>query len=96
VNQLVPISSSSVPALAAAAGDRVSIRFLEFFAANICNPHTRAHYRAAEEFLAWCGGIGLSSIAAVEPVHVANWIEAGIADAMRSALMRSALMRSSV
>src|SRR5262249_18811710 len=54
-------------------------RFLEFFAANIRNPHTRrAYYRAAEEFLAWCASIGLSSIAAVEPVHVATWIEAGM------------------
>jgi site-specific recombinase XerC len=60
------------------AGERASIRFLEFFAADIRNPHTRrAYYRAAEEFLAWCGSIGLSSIAAVEPVHVATWIEAG-------------------
>jgi site-specific recombinase XerD len=67
-----------VPALIAAAGERASMRFLEFFAANIRNPHTRrAYYRAAEEFLTWCGSVGLSSIAAVEPVHVATWIEAG-------------------
>ncbi|HKM73635.1 MAG TPA: VapE domain-containing protein [Stellaceae bacterium] len=31
------------------------MRFLEFFAANIRNPHIRRAYaRAAEEFLAWC------------------------------------------
>jgi hypothetical protein len=30
-----------VPAIVAAAGDRASLRFLEFFAANIRNPHTR-------------------------------------------------------
>jgi site-specific recombinase XerD len=65
-----------VPALVAAAGERASMRFLEFFAANIRNPHTRrAYYRAAEEFLAWCASIGVSSIAAVQPVHVATWIE---------------------
>jgi integrase/recombinase XerC len=30
------------------------MRFLEFFAANIRNPHTpRAYYRAAVEFLTW-------------------------------------------
>jgi integrase len=53
------------------------VRFLEFFAANIRNPHTRrAHYRAAEEFLAWCASAGVPSIGAVQPVHVATWIEA--------------------
>ena len=77
MNQLVPISSSAVPALVAAAGERASMRFLEFFAANIRNPHTRrAYYRAAEKFLAWCASVGASSIAAVRPVHVAAWIEA--------------------
>ena len=31
------------------------MRFLEFYAANIRNPHTwRAYYRAADEFLSWC------------------------------------------
>jgi hypothetical protein len=33
------------------------VRFLEFFAANIRNPHTRRAYaRAVVEFLAWCEG----------------------------------------
>src|SRR3984893_1737353 len=77
MNQLLSISSSTLPALVAAAGERASIRFLEFFAANIRNPHTRrAYYRAAEEFLAWCASVGVPSIAAVQPVHVAAWIEA--------------------
>ena len=32
-----------------------STHFLEFFAANIRNPHTRRAYgRAVAEFLAWC------------------------------------------
>jgi site-specific recombinase XerC len=78
VNPLVPVTSPTLPTLVTAAGERASIRLLEFFAANIRNPHTRrAYYRAAAEFLAWCASIGLSSIAAVEPVHVATWIEAG-------------------
>jgi len=38
MNQLVPITSATLPALAAAAGERASMRFLEFFAANIRNP----------------------------------------------------------
>jgi hypothetical protein len=34
-------------------GDRARLRFLEFFAARIRNPHTRRAYaRAAAEFLA--------------------------------------------
>ena len=78
MNQLVPISSAAVPALIAAAGERASMRFLEFFAANIRNPHTRRAYaRAAEEFLGWCASVGVRSIADVQPVHVATWIEAG-------------------
>jgi len=78
MNSLSTTRSASAPALIAAAGERASVRFLEFFAANIRNPHTRrAYYRAAQDFLAWCGSIGLSSITAIEPVHVAAWIEAG-------------------
>src|SRR5437868_7096562 len=79
MNQLVPINSSAavLPVLVAVAGERASMRFLEFFAVDIRNPHTRrAYYRAAEEFLAWCASIGVPSIAAVQPVHVATWIEA--------------------
>ena len=77
MNQLVPISSPALPVLVVAAGERASMRFLEFFAANIRNSHTRRAYaRAAEEFLAWCADAGVTSIAAVEPAHVATWIEA--------------------
>ncbi len=64
--------------LVAAAGERAGMRFLEFFSADILNPHTRRAYaRAAEEFLAWCAAAGVPSIAAVQPVHVVTWIEAG-------------------
>jgi site-specific recombinase XerD len=76
MNELAAFRHSDMPALVAAAGKRASMRFLEFFAANIRNPHTRRAYaRAAEEFLAWCASAGVSSIAAVQPVHVATWIE---------------------
>ena len=65
-----------MPALIAVAGDRASLRFLEFFAANIRNPHTRRAYgRAVAEFLAWCDDNGVPSVAAVQPLHVAAWIE---------------------
>jgi site-specific recombinase XerC len=77
MNDLTLISRPNLPVLVAAAGDRASTRFLEFFAANIRNPHTRrAYYRAADEFLAWCASAGVPSIAGVQPVHVATWIEA--------------------
>ena len=53
------------------------VRFLEFFAANIRNSHTRRAYgRAVAELLAWCDDAGVPSITAVQPLHVAAWIEA--------------------
>jgi site-specific recombinase XerC len=71
------------------------MRFLEFFAANIRNPHTRRAYaRAAEEFLAWCAGVGVASIGAVQPVHVATWAEAATRElAAPSAKQRLAAIR---
>jgi hypothetical protein len=76
MNDLVP-TSSTPPALVAAAGERASMRFLVFFAANIRNPHTRRVYaRAAEELLGWPASLGARSIPDVKPVHVATWITA--------------------
>ncbi|WP_296649877.1 tyrosine-type recombinase/integrase [Paraburkholderia sp.] len=74
---LVPFAcAASVPALVEAAGERAGMRFLEFFASAIRNPHTRRAYaRAAGDFLAWCEGAGVTSITAVQPLHVAAWIE---------------------
>jgi hypothetical protein len=37
-------TKNALPALVAAAGERASTRFLEFFAANIRDPHTRRAY----------------------------------------------------
>ena len=39
------LQTSAVPALVTAAGDRAGLRFLEFFAAQTRNPHTRRAYR---------------------------------------------------
>lgn len=81
MNQLTPIrppvpQTDALPQLIIAAGDRASLRFLEFFAAQIRNPHTRRAYgRAVAGFMAWCSDVGLSSITAVQPLHVAAWIE---------------------
>jgi site-specific recombinase XerD len=65
-----------VPALIAAAGERASLRFLEFLATNIRNPHTRRAYgRAVAAFIAWCDDNRVPTITAVQPLHVASWIE---------------------
>lgn len=73
---LIPTRHKSLPALVVAAGDRAGIRFLEFFASAIRNPHTRRAYaRAAADFLTWCAGAGVTSITDVQPLHVAAWIE---------------------
>jgi integrase/recombinase XerD len=64
-----------LPALIARAGDRAARRFVEFFTVNIRNRSTRAAYsRAAAVFLTWCEARGLS-LAGVQPVHVAAYIE---------------------
>ena len=73
---LVVPADLAVPALIASAGERAGVRFVEFFASAIRNPHTRRAYaRAAGDFLAWCAGAGVPSITAVQPLHVAAWIE---------------------
>ena len=65
-----------LPALVASADERGQRRFLEFFAVTIRNAHTRRAYaRAAGEFLGWCDARGVTSIAGVQPLHVAAWIE---------------------
>jgi site-specific recombinase XerD len=70
------IRAHVVPALIAASGERASLRFLEFFAANIRNPHTRRAYsRAVGEFMTWCDDNHVTSITAVQPLHVSAWIE---------------------
>ncbi|WP_353862062.1 tyrosine-type recombinase/integrase [Azospirillum formosense] len=67
---------SPIPPLVIAAGERASVRFLEFFAAQIRNPHTRRAYaRAVADFLNWCESADVPSLTAVQPLHVATWVE---------------------
>jgi len=78
LNQFTTLLSSTpeLPALIASADDRAQVRFLEFFVVTIRNTHTRRAYaRAAGEFLAWCEARGVGSIADVQPLHVAAWVE---------------------
>ena len=65
-----------LPALIASAEQAARVRYLEFFAATIRNPHTRRAYaRSIGEFLGWCSSNGVTAIGAVAPVHVGGWIE---------------------
>ena len=74
-----PISSRNtrLPTIIQNDGPRASKRFLEFFAAQIRNPNTRAAYaRAATRFFAWCqDGADIDHLVRIEPIHVAAWIE---------------------
>ena len=73
---LLGLDQPRLPSLVATAGERASVRFLEFFASTLRNPHTRRAYaRAVADFLAWCEDHAVPSIAAVQPLHVAAWIE---------------------
>jgi site-specific recombinase XerD len=74
--KLPVLAASGAPVLVTALGERASYRFLEFFTANIRNPHTRRAYaRAAAEFFDWLEARGVTHITAIESVHVAAYIE---------------------
>ena len=75
MNQLAPrIASNAPPSSPPPAHAQTS--FLEFFAAQIHNGHTRrACAQATREFLAWRQRAGVPSIADVTPLHVAATIE---------------------
>ena len=71
---VVPPDTYSVPALIADAGAQAGWRYVEFFTANINNPHTRRAYaRACARFFAWCEQRGLT-LAAIRPFDVAAWV----------------------
>jgi len=72
--QIAPILES-VPSMVAAAGHDTSYRFAQFFTVNIRNQNTRKAYaRAVRDFFAWCDDKGLS-MAQIEPIGVAAYIE---------------------
>ena len=76
VSPVSPLFSASLPALVERGGARAAKRFLEFFAARIRNPNTRmAYMRAAGRFLDWCLAHGTGSLAGIETIHVAAWVE---------------------
>jgi site-specific recombinase XerD len=71
-----PIDTYIVPALITdAGGEQAGWRYVEFFTANIRNPHTRRAYaRACGRFFAWCEQRG-PTLAAIRPHDVATYIE---------------------
>lgn len=70
-----PNTSHVVPALVAILGEAASWRFVEFFTANIRNPHTRRAYaRACSRFFGWCDTRGLT-LAGIRSFDVAAWVE---------------------
>lgn len=72
----IVLSNRQLPALVTAAGAHAQTRFLEFFAANIRNAHTRRAYaQATREFLDLCERRGVASITDVTPLHVATYVE---------------------
>ena len=70
-------AQAEVPAIVAASGDHAETRFWEFFTVTIRNPNTRAAYaRAAAEFCAFVSAGGIGDLRAVQPIHVAAYVEA--------------------
>jgi site-specific recombinase XerD len=76
MNELAPVVAAHAPALIATSGPHASYRFLEFFTANIRNPHTRRAYaRATVEFFDWLAAKGVTQLAAIKSIHVAAYVE---------------------
>jgi integrase/recombinase XerD len=65
-----------LPVLVGREGEWAARRFLEFFTVHIRNANTRAAYsHAAGLFLDWCEVRGISELGAIQPMHVAGYIE---------------------
>jgi site-specific recombinase XerD len=76
-NRSIADGGQIVPAIVAAAGDKASRRYVEFFAVTIENPNTRAAYfHASRRFFAWCDEKVIDEVVAIEPMHVAAYIRA--------------------
>jgi site-specific recombinase XerD len=67
---------ADVPALITdAGGEQAAWRYVEFFAANINNDHTRRAYaRACNGFFAWCENRGLT-LTSIRPFDVGAWVK---------------------
>ena len=69
-------TSEQLPASLFTPTPKAAKRMLEFFTAQINNPHTRrAYLNAARRFAAWCEEHRLGRLDQVQPVHVAAFIQ---------------------
>jgi integrase/recombinase XerD len=76
ITALARSTQIALPAPITSMGERAAYRFLEFFTAQIRNPHTRRSYvKAVGDFCAWIEAQGIASIAAVSSFHVAAYVE---------------------
>ena len=66
----------ALPALVLSAGEHGTYRFLEFFAAHIRNPNTRAAYfRNVCAFFLWCQRRKIRALSEIRSHHVAGYVE---------------------
>jgi site-specific recombinase XerD len=66
----------SVPAMIAAAGERASLGFIDFFTANVRNPNTSAAYGVSVRgFFTWLETRGLAALGTIRTHHVSTYIE---------------------
>lgn len=71
-----PATGLPVPVMIAAAGERASLRFIDFFTAHIRNPNTRAAYGVAvRAFFDWLQMNGVAELGAIRTHHVSTYIE---------------------
>ena len=71
-----PVTGMPVPAMIAAAGERASLRFIDFFTAHIRNPNTRAAYGVAvRAFFDWLQMNGVAELGAIRTHHVSTYVE---------------------
>jgi len=73
--QLISLPEAIVPTLFADAGNDISRRYIEFFAAEHRNPNTRAAYaQAVRQFTDWADRHGFR-LPDLTPVHIAAYVE---------------------
>src|SRR5215469_9334433 len=71
-----PAPGLPVPAMIAGAGERASLRFIDFFTAHIRNPNTRAAYGVAVRgFFTWLETQALTELAEIRTHHVSTYTE---------------------
>jgi hypothetical protein len=73
ITKIDPVSGLPILAMIAGAGERASLRFIDFFTANIRNPNTRAAYGVVvRNFFAWFELQGLAELSEIRTHHVST------------------------